>query len=243
MKIHSVYFGEDDLFQKMGDVLKFSAQKNSPNTPFILHRFENFKQEWTSVQVMNTSENDKKNTLKTKYHNDIVQETENGEFICLMDLDMAILGDLSEAEGDYDLGVTVRKQKTRINSGVIFVRVSDKTKQWYQRWYNTVNMLLADPNLLRKKKKIYSAINQSGLGVLLENPHDVVVKEFEGAIWNCTPVDYRTCGPQTKVIHLLNYASALKEFRKSKSSRGAKVAKAWLNLEQEMLRSLDSAEH
>ena len=236
MILHTIHFGEDNLYQRLAKVLAYSAKKNSPNTPIIIHAGPSTNQEIIENQRRGCFGHDIVNALKTKYHNEIVQNAELGEFICLMDLDMAVMSDLSEAEGDYDLGYTVRDQKARINSGIIFVRVSEKTKQWYSRWHEIVYQLLNDAGKLSKLKLIYSGINQSALGIMLQESHNLVLKEFPAKIWNLTPVHYNSFNSETKVIHMLNHASALSQ--PNGTQPGAKVAKAWLALEKESTSAL-----
>lgn len=232
MKIHSVHFGEEVLYDRLAKVLGFSAEKNSPKNPITIHKVSIFsliaEKEKNGVSYHEIS-----NALKTQYHHDIVQKANDGEFLCLLDLDTLVLGDLSEAEEDFDLGYTVRKQICRINSGVIFVRISSKTKDWYRRWLENVFILLDDSKLRRKLKATYSGINQSALSLLLKQPHDLTLKEFPGEIWNCTPIHYKHFGPDTKIVHLLNKAKVLKDYRKGGNRPGDKIAEKWLELERE----------
>ena len=233
MVIHTVHFGDAPLHERLLKVFAFSIQKNSPSTPLKIHRIitEPIPEEIACHKKRGFSAHDIVNTLKTKYHNEIVQNAKDGELLCLMDLDMAVFGDMFPAgEGDFDLGYTVRPERARINSGIMWVRISPKTKDWYQKWYKTVLSFFDDLKKFRPLKVQYGGINQAALGLMLAKPHDLKLKELPGVIWNCTPGSYRKFNPETKVIHLLNNAQVLHQTR---NGPGHKVAKAWLALEKE----------
>lgn len=235
MKLHSVYFGSSKSYERFAQTLQYSATKNSPNTPLIIHSISEENLPFKPARSgIGPSRHDYINTIKTIFHNQIMQQAEDGELVGMLDLDLLILGDLSAAEeGDYDLGVTTRPQKSTINSGVVFVRVSPKTKSWYQDWCDRVLALFREPQKLRRLKARYAGINQSALGLKLTEKHDLKIKEFPGVIWNCTPINYIKFSPETKVLHLLEEGRFIK--RNLQNSRGKlhKVQQVWGQIEME----------
>jgi hypothetical protein len=148
-------------------------------------------------------------------------------------VDVIVTGDMRdvEQEGEFDLAVTVRSGG-RINSGVVFVLVSEKTKEWYRRWYELVLVLLDDPKQLRQLKSKYAGINQSALETMLLEPHDLVVKKLPCNIWNCTPICYPQFNEQTKVVHLLEQARRVFSRRGVASGPTRKVISIWNELER-----------
>lgn len=233
MRIHSVLFGEGKIYKRFASVLATSMERNSPHTPFLIHSISGYDKELVAKCGRGVSGHEVINALKTKYHNDLVQNTKNGELIGLFDLDLLVLKDLSCIENEeFDLAHTVRNEVSRINSGVIFIRVSDKIKNWYQRWLENVEYLLRHNTLRKELHQKNAGINQSSLVMLLEQPHELKIKELPGLIWNCTPVDYPNFGEQTKIVHMLNQTKKeIIGMAHSRAKNVNQIVKLWKNFE------------
>jgi hypothetical protein len=234
MKVHTVHFSSSPLYKRFCTVLAASIRLHSPNTPLVVHRVLDCDSEIMSKLGKGRIGHDINNALKTKYHNDIVQNTENGEMICLIDVDTIVLGDLSdiEQEGEFDLVLTVRSTLARINTGVVFVRVSERTKSWYQRWYDLVLEILQDPKRLRHLKAKYAGINQSALSVMLLKTHNLIIKHVPCEIWNCTPTCYSKFSLSTKVVHMLEQTRGAISRGHQTRGKTHKIISIWNDLER-----------
>jgi hypothetical protein len=108
------------------------------------------------------------NTDKLEVWNEWAQNAD--EDIIFMDCDMLVLGDMSDGFNDVeDIGFTYRDyyKGYPFNSGVVYMRNTDYAKHFFQRWTEYNRMMLDDPELHRKYKKIYGGINQSANGKLI----------------------------------------------------------------------------
>lgn len=245
MEIHATHFGTSALYNRFGKVLRASIHRNSPNTPLKVHWIEEYDNSITDRLGRGVSGHEIINSLKTKYHYEIVQEARTGTILGMFDLDLLVLHDLSEIEDEkFDIAFTTREQgESTINTGVVFVRVSKKTKEWYKQWYDNVLHLLEN-NVLRRELKVkYLGINQSGLAMLLQETHELDILELPGLIWNCTPVCFSNFdSEQTKIVHLLNQVK--KSIIGSVRSRDPKVneiVRIWKAMERYSFKLLEGA--
>jgi len=95
------------------------------------------------------------------------------ELIVYLDADTFIRQRIDEVIGDYDIGVTTRRQEERklfgkINAGVIFIRITEPTRMFLQRWTAETQQLGND---------------QEALASLLNNPQ-CSIREFPTEIYN-----------------------------------------------------------
>ena len=205
MRIESILFGETKAYQRMAQVLERSCKENSPNTPITIRRIESADEELFHMgkkKVRTYIDN----ARKTKHHRNIVLEAKDGELIGLLDCDMMVLKDLSPVEHyNFDFAFTPRPQGSHrlINSGAVFVRVSDKTRDWYIRWYENVEKLFRDDKLFVKWSKLFGGVNQSSLGMLLTEPHDLQLEELTCLEWNLIYDHWKKFNPMvTRIVHI-----------------------------------------
>lgn len=233
MQIKTVLFGESESFARMARALQRSVEKNSPRTPFEIVR-----PEYPVQQILQLRNNHHRTTFidnahKTKYHKDIVDQAEDGQLICLVDSDILITGDFHPVTylNHFDFAYTIRKSKKGpINSGVTFVRVSEKTRAFYHTWYENVLDLLARRSLFDGWAKKYGGINQCGLGMMLEeNKHFLQLMELPCSVWNLCFDQWHLFGPSVKAVH---YHGAMRKFaltspKKNLPDTYSKLAKLW----------------
>lgn len=71
---------------------------------------------------------------------DALDHVEENEFVVWMDADTLLFNTIDEIIDDYDIGVTIRKEKHKsskartINAGVIFARNTLASREFLQRW-------------------------------------------------------------------------------------------------------------
>lgn len=207
MRLETVLFDSVSSYGRMAKVLARTVAKHSPETPLTIHTKKGYDSELTRIAcsyVWNkTSYLD--NARKTKYHHDIIQEARNGDEICLIDCDTFVLRPL-DALGrmDFDIAVTTRvRTRYPVNTGVVFVRVSEQTKHWYIRWYEMVRELMRNKVLIMKTHPKYGGINQCALGLLREQTHALSIRSLDCKEWNLTSDLYHEFNPDvTRIVHI-----------------------------------------
>ncbi len=212
MQIDTVLFpsvkGGDD-YARLAAVLQESARVHCPGVDFTLHHAPSVTDEIMAVG-RRRQWLFQRNAMKTFMHNQIVQSAKCGEAICLMDCDTMILRDLSLVWwSKFDFAYTVKSPNSGYvcNSGVVFVRVSERTKEFYSAWWQTVLRMLSDEAFHKKWKEKWGGINQAALGWILENHNGtsggVHVKELKTAEWNACKHDWPTALDKAHVVHIL----------------------------------------
>lgn len=148
------------------------------------------------------------NTLKTKYHNEIVQSSKNGDVIGLLDCDLMVLRSLEEIENEkFDLAITYRPFGCPLifNSGVVFVHISDSTKDFYSEWFDMCLRMLKDKELFDEWRGKFGGINQTSLGYLLKCSRWKFLKllKLDCWEWNCENNTWEQFNEnQTKIVHI-----------------------------------------
>jgi len=188
----------------MLNALVSSAAENSPKTPLEVLRIADSDKD---ILRLGKCSNYLQNTRKTRHHCALVQAAEVGELLCLIDCDMLVLRDLSDAESfveGIDLAYTiVPGGLTYINTGVVFVRVSERTKSFYREWSEIALRMLKDRVLHDKWKRTYGGINQCALALRLSEPNELTTLELDGKFWNATTLNWPTALECARMVHIL----------------------------------------
>lgn len=204
MRIEAVLFDGSKEYDEMALALKRSVEANSPNTPIRIRRVKTKDKEILD-QKGGFREVIMDNARKTKHHLKVMKDAKNGELIGMFDVDLIVLNDLSSIEEmDFDLAYTIRRSDNYlpINSGVVFVRKSKKTMQFYQDWHDNVMFMLEHPETYSVWTKKYGGINQCGLGMMLEESHTLKTLKLPCREWNMTSDLYMGFASSTKIVHV-----------------------------------------
>lgn len=201
MKIVGVVFdyAEKSDYARLARVWEESARQTNQHAEIVLHKIE-------PPQTVKRNTGLSSNNHKFKVWNAEIQAANNGDLIVLTDVDLMILADLRPAfKGDFDIGVTRRTaQSWPINAGVVFVRVSDASKRFIERWGEVDQKMYEDEVFHEPYKRKYKGQNQAALGYLRENNDTgAVVQELPCAVWNACNEDYVHFKlGTTKVVHI-----------------------------------------
>lgn len=205
MRLESFLFGDKNSYVRMADVLSYSASVNC-SIPLSIRRVDTSNDPIREINPR-LAYYYIDNAIKTRLHRDLINSAKDGELIGLLDSDLMILHDIKEIKKymwGMDFAYTVRPGQWPFNSGVVFVRVSDKTRNWYDKWLENVKALLANAMLRRRYEDKYGRINQCGLGMLLESNHDLNILRLDCKDWNCVTQTYHKYDPATtKIVHIL----------------------------------------
>lgn len=197
VKVFTNFFDQHNtpIFKTFANVLNFSLKKNMPNAEFIMY-------EETNVELPNPnrviSDSAIHNTKKLDIWRDFINKCENGENVIIIDSDMIILEDISEVfNKDFDICYTRRSNtKTPINGGILFVKVSDKTKNFFNEYVKINYKMFIDENFHKIWREKYKGMNQAAFGYLLKNYSDKNLK------FSNVPCEiYNACEPEWKNIN------------------------------------------
>jgi hypothetical protein len=200
----SVYFGTGaagDEFRRMARALKYSALRHAPGwrveivevPPAVGYR---------STLGVPAHEN---NSAKLDRWRDIIAAASDGDRVLLIDADTMITGPLDPAwDLPFDLAITTAAERLPFNAGVVFVRVSPRSRGFLEQWAAVNRSFLGDASALRPWRARYAGINQAALGFMLERAgHGCQVARLPGEIWNCEDSNWKRYDPAaTRIVHL-----------------------------------------
>jgi hypothetical protein len=165
-------------------VFKYSVFKHMPNTNFHEIIIPPPKKDPTKEYFMT------KNTVKLGYWIDAVKESK--ENTAIMDCDMLALKDMECAfDHDFDIGISVRNAKIKLNGGLLFVRPNERSIKFLEYWRDINLQMYQRPEFHSPYRTKYAGMNQASLGFCLENyQDDLHLAEFPCRIWNVCQEDW-----------------------------------------------------
>ena len=112
------------------------------------------------------------NTYKMRAWNAYMQEQPDGTDILFMDSDTQLLRCPRHVfDQPFDMAMTIRSESPRPNTGVLFVRVSPKTKMFFSAWLATQEMMYKNLTPYMELFKQYRGLNQTALMYLRTRGH------------------------------------------------------------------------
>lgn len=212
---HTVYFGHRDFARMLG-ALQVSV---SENTPFDL-TVHNIK--YTKVRAPAKLST---NTAKLRKWVDIVVNSEDP--LILLDCDTLVLKDVSHVfDKKFDIAYTHRSNGVRLplNGGVLFVRPSEKVKDFFRKWMWINDKMIHDKVFHLPWKRKYEGINQASFGRMLESDHGLNVISVPCAKYNaCDVVDWE----DITGAHVLHIKSELRSSCFNSGIRFLEASKLW----------------
>lgn len=198
--VYSCWFG-DARFRAMAHALRVSIREHTPGANMLIEQIE-------SPRILNTYHS---NTVKLAQWVRITDGAPEGAKLVLIDGDCLARESLAPAfDSDFDIAVTAKEAKRlRVNAGVVFLRISDRTRAFMRQWLAVNNAMLADRALHQPNEIKYGGINQAALGLIRERPlpDGMTLIELPAARWNACHDPLWSQWPQAAVIH---YKSALR---------------------------------
>jgi hypothetical protein len=147
------------------------------------------------------------NTQKMEHWYEAVQRAPDGARLLLIDADTMILRSLDDVwTGEFfDYAYTTKKSKYPFNSGVVFLRVSDRTRAFMKTWRDENVRMLGDRVHHQVWRRKYGGINQAALGFALESSltAGLTVRQLPCLEWNCEDNSWPSFDPAvTRIVHL-----------------------------------------
>jgi hypothetical protein len=237
----SVYFGQGVAggeFRRLARVLEYSALRHAPAWRRQIRELPP-PTAYRSALGVPAHEH---NSAKLDSWRDTIAAAEDGDRVLLLDADTMITGELDPAwDSVFDLAITSAAARLPFNAGVVFVRVSPRTRGFLEQWAAVNRSFLSDAPALRPWRFKYAGINQAALGFMLERAaHGCQVATLPGAIWNCEDSTWREFDPaRTRIVHV---KSDLRRavFRGMPARHLAPLVAAWRALEHDAGAALEA---
>ena len=188
-------------YKRLADALVESVLENSPSCEIDVFEAEDAPPAGSDSRRQGLIDN----TQKMVIWEQAVSDAKDGETICLIDCDTIVLGDLREVENiDFDVCWTVRPVGSAFpfNSGVVFARINDRSRQFFSRWKDANVRLLYDRKNHEPLRAVFGGINQASLGEILVRGPMCNMVPLACEEWNCEDSSWHLFSSKTKVLHI-----------------------------------------
>lgn len=119
-----------------------------------------------------------------------------------VDCDMLLLECISDGFQQVEhIGFTERPGPFPINGGVVFVRDTNESRQFLEKWYEVDRRMLTDVEFHMQYHEKYAGINQSSMGYMLESDYGHLVSLLPCSTYNLCDGQWDEW-TKTKLIHI-----------------------------------------
>lgn len=184
-RLESCYFADDPSgeWRRLAAVLEATALQQCPGWRVSVNRVH----PEIRVSALGVPSH-ARNTEKMDEWHRIVMASADGDRLLLIDADTFIARPLDPVwDLDFDLAYTTKQSRFPFNSGVVFLRISDRVRAFVDAWRTENVRMLGDRNYHTPWRTRYGGINQAALGAML-NRNDLDglhVAQLPCRIWNC----------------------------------------------------------
>lgn len=214
------------------DVFQYSVKKYMPDVEFIEIK------EKPPINKTRQPINFNYNHFKLGIWKDFICKSKPDEKIILADCDMMCLRPGYHAFNEsFDIAYTARTWTTRIpnNGGIVFVRPTQKSKEFFKLWYEIDGKMLNDIPFHKKYRAVYAGQNQSSFGYMQETGNKAIkahLHKYFTRQWNAVDCDWTKVNGETVFIH---YKSKLREavLGGIKKPQWEKVTELWQGMRKE----------
>lgn len=236
-RLVSCYFGigAGNQWPRLARVLEFSARRQCPAWEIDVHAIAPAP----CASGLHTPSHDH-NTQKLDYWVDVATRAADGDRLALLDADTMIVRPLDAVwDASFDLAYTLRARGCRLplNAGVVFVRISDRSRAFLTAWRDENRRMLRDRLRHQAWRRTYGGMNQAALGCLLESggASALTLRPLSCREWNCEDSCWSTFDPAvTRIVHVksgLRRAIFLRGCVVDPAVRG--LSQIWQQLERE----------
>ncbi len=179
------------------------------------------------------------NTQKMEHWYTLVSAAPDGARLLLLDADTMITRPLDDVwDRDFDLAYTTKESRFPFNSGVVFVRVTDRARAFVSAWRDENRRMLGDSAHHQTWRKRYGGINQASLGFMLAQPPraGLTIATLPCVEWNCEDFSWERFDPRvTRIVHLKSSLRRAIFLRTAVGQHVRPLAALWGTLEREAL--------
>lgn len=238
-RLECVYFGTREYI-RLAKVLELSAKTYLPNWDINVRKVDGHSLKAALSSKYVRKELFPNNAHKALEWSKIVQSAEEGDRILLIDADTFIRSPLDEIWNfDFDYARTVRDYKWPWNSGVMFLRINERTKKLFELITKETFKMLNDAAYHEVYEEQYGGIHQAATSAVIERNEilNLHVLDIPCKIWNAEHTS-RTLEDlkYAKIVHLL--PSGRKKLLKSKhwtqEEYWLHVGREWYNLDAQI---------
>ena len=235
---------QGDMYERLARVLHYTAQAHCPDWSVLVERLDEKKLE--RYEPASGNQSHVWNTWKLDWWRRRIIDAPDGARVLLIDGDTFITRALDDAWSlDFDVAITMRHRHLTkppgisggipFNAGVIFLRVTDRTRAFMESWWRANLRFLGSQAEHEPWRKRYAGINQAALGYLLEQAqHGCEVRELPCVEWNCC--EWALYDPEvTRIVHVKSGLRRVTFQRPGAASnpRLQELAKLWRRIEQQ----------
>ena len=230
-RLVSCYFDTppDTMWTRLARVLRYSASQYCPTWSREIEAMP------ATVRRAPANAAWVANTHKLDAWARTITQAAEGDRVLLTDTDAMICGPLDAAwETPFDVAITRRVPTSPFpwNAGVVFVRVTDRARRFFDAWAAENRRMLADPVYHQKWRKDYGGINQAALGALLARGTDATVAELPCRIWNCEDSAWDAFDAGTRIVHVKSALRRAIFHQTTVAPAVLPLARHWRRLEQ-----------
>lgn len=218
-RLESVYFvGTGPVgaqYARLARVLEHTARRHCPDWQIAVRGIHPVSKRESRLGIHSHVSN----THKLESWHETMQSAQDGDEVLLIDADTMILQPLDAVwSHDFDVAYTVKGDgRTRLpfNGGVLFVRVSDRTKRFMAAYWAKNLEFLGDATKHRLYRETYGGMNQAAFGALLPPRHhhqdygrvtlpafDVTLLELPCREWNAEQSAWAHVDSATRIVHV-----------------------------------------
>jgi hypothetical protein len=176
------------------------------------------------------------NTQKMEHWHHLVNEAPDGARLLLIDADTMILRALDDVWAlDFDVAYTTKEARFPFNSGVVFVRVSDRVRAFVSDWRDENRRMLGDREHHQVWRRQFGGINQAALGYMLArgDRHGVQLHTLPCLEWNCEDSSWERFDPAvTRIVHVKSSLRRAIFHRAQVSPRVLPLVNRWRQIER-----------
>lgn len=231
-RLEACHFDGRPEFERLAAVLAYTAVRQCPTWQVSVQRI--FPEPCASATGIPAHG---QNTQKLAHWARLVDQAPDGASLLLMDADLIVLRPLDDVwDEPFDLAYTVKPKPFPFNLGVLFLRASDRVRQFFVAWEKENAQLLQDAAGHRSWRMRYGGINQAAFGRLLERGalQELALKTLPCREWNCEESAWAAFNPTvTRIVHI---KGALRRavFRRQKATPDlAPLVACWRALDRE----------
>jgi alpha-N-acetylglucosamine transferase len=145
-------------------------------------------------------------TVKLRAWDDIIQREKNGTKICLIDADTIVLKELDHVfDNQFDIAYTKQptNSKIRLNTGVLFVKVNDRTKRFFHDWRAINERMQADEVFHKKWHPNFHGMDQTSFGYMTKQRTFAKLIGLPCEMYNACGVKmWANLNDKTHVLHI-----------------------------------------
>lgn len=242
MKLVTLHFDRNNNeFEQMVKTLAYTAERVGIEDITIL----------TLGRIEGERNHRKDNMFKFRSWVHYINQCQNGEEVMFIDSDTFLINNPSLVfYMGFDLAITIRTKGEKLNTGVVFVRVSQKIKESFNKWLEIQEQFFKDYQEEDFKETLgytwyrkWNGINQAALMYCIQNSYfkklDINILMLPCKVYNACMEDWYAPAPKKRYVihanfgdlrHIIFGRKPKKLTNKRRKERLYDIAELWKSL-------------